>query len=269
MSDARQYDRPIAIAAGIYWVGFYEEASNFHCNPYLIIEGDQAVLIDGGSRPDFAVVMMKILQTGIRPEQIVSLIYQHPDPDLCGSMPNMIDLCTNQDLAIVSDPMNHMFINYYIGKREHHLLKPIAAAGYTLTLNGRTLHFYKTPFAHSSGSFVTYDEKTRTLFSSDLFGSFSPQWELFMEFADECPACSDYEHCVNHREYCPLKDIESFHRRIMPCGKALAFAMGVIKDLDIQVLASQHGSVFTRKQDIDFLIRKLGSLEGVGIDGVL
>ncbi|MBI4633459.1 MAG: MBL fold metallo-hydrolase [Deltaproteobacteria bacterium] len=269
MNDARQYDRPIAIADGIYWVGFYEEDSNFHCNPYLIIEGDEAVLIDGGSRPDFAVVMMKILQTGIRPEQIVALIYQHPDPDLCGSMPNMIDLCANRELSIVSDPMNHIFINYYIGKHRHHLLKSISAAEYTLTVNGRTLQFYKTPFVHSSGSFVTYDPKTKTLFSSDLFGSFSREWELFVQFAGECPACTDYEHCVNNRKYCPLSDIESFHRTIMPCGKALAFAMGIIKALDVQILAPQHGSVFTQKRDIDFLIKKLESLDGVGIDGVL
>ena len=46
------YDRPIEIADNIYWVGFHEKISNFHCNPYLIVEGDRAVLIDAGSRPD-------------------------------------------------------------------------------------------------------------------------------------------------------------------------------------------------------------------------
>jgi hypothetical protein len=43
------------------------------------------LVIDGGSRPDFATVMIKIMQTGIAPKQIQALVYQHYDPDLCGS----------------------------------------------------------------------------------------------------------------------------------------------------------------------------------------
>ncbi|MDI6726606.1 MAG: MBL fold metallo-hydrolase [Smithellaceae bacterium] len=107
------YDRPIEIADNIFWVGFHEQISNFHCNPYLVIEEDQAVLIDAGSRPDFPVVMMKILQAGILPEQIVALIYHHVDPDLCGSLSNMIDICSNPQLQVLSEPRNNTFISYY------------------------------------------------------------------------------------------------------------------------------------------------------------
>ena len=66
------YDRDIEIADGIYWIGFYDPQSGLHCNPYLVIDNDEAV-------------MMKILQTGIAAHQIQALIYQHYDPDLCGS----------------------------------------------------------------------------------------------------------------------------------------------------------------------------------------
>jgi len=69
------YDEPIEIAEGIYWVGFVDREANLHCNPYLIIEGDEAVLIDAGSRDDFSTVMMKVLKTGIDPNQICRLIY--------------------------------------------------------------------------------------------------------------------------------------------------------------------------------------------------
>ena len=62
------YENPVEIAEEIYWVGFYDAQSGLHCNPYLIIDNDEAIVIDGGSRPDFATVMMKILQTGLRSE---------------------------------------------------------------------------------------------------------------------------------------------------------------------------------------------------------
>ncbi len=268
MNNQNAYDRPIEIAENIYWVGFDEKTSNFHCNPYLVVEGDQAVLIDAGSRPDFPLVMLKILQTGISPEQIVALIYQHPDPDLCGSMANMADICTNPELRILSDPANNMFLSYYIERGRRGLLKSINEYGFSFTFGGRSLSFFKTPYAHSTGSFVTYDAKTKTLFTSDLFGSNSRQWDLFHELSENCYVCSDYGQCPNHRDYCPLPDILEFHKTVIPSEKALHHAMDVIGKLDIRVLAPQHGSVLTRKKDIDFLIERLRTLKGVGIDGV-
>lgn len=263
------YDRPIRIAENIYWVGFHELKSNFHCNPYLIIEEDEAVLIDAGSRPDFAVVMMKILQTGIAPEQIETLIYQHFDPDLCGSMSNMVDICNNPDIKILSDPENNIFISYYIEREKLHLLRSIDEYNLSYAFGGRELLFIKTPYSHCPGSFVTYDTRTKTLFSSDLFGSMSSQWELFIRLSDDCYVCKDYDHCINQRKYCPIKDILKFHTSVMPSEQALRHAMDVIGTLDIEMIAPQHGSIFANKKDIYFLIEKLRSLKGVGIDGIL
>jgi flavorubredoxin len=264
----KSYDHPIEIADRIYWVGFDDQISNFHCNPYLVVEGDQAVLIDAGSRPDFAVVMMKILQTGISPEQITALVYHHPDPDLCGSMSNVVDICANSELKILSESDNNIFLSYYIERGSHNLIKSLGEYGHSFNFRGRTLKFLKTPYAHSSGSFVTYDERTKTLFTSDLFGCVSNPWDLFIKLETECHACRDYGHCVLRMEYCPVKDILEFHKKMIPSGKALKYAMDVIRSLDVQMIAPQHGSVFTEKKDIDFLIKCLCSLRGVGIDGI-
>ena len=51
-TNAQNYESSVEIAEGIYWVGFYDAQSGLHCNPYLIIDHDEAVVIDGGSRPD-------------------------------------------------------------------------------------------------------------------------------------------------------------------------------------------------------------------------
>jgi len=73
--NSLDYEKAIPVADNIYWVGFYDELSGLHCNPYLIIDGEEAVVIDGGSRPDFPTVMMKILQTGIHPSSIIAMTY--------------------------------------------------------------------------------------------------------------------------------------------------------------------------------------------------
>jgi len=266
LNDQKGYDRPIEIAEKIYWVGFHERRSNLRCNPYLMVEGDQAVLIDAGSRPDFALVMMKILQIGITPEQIAALIYHHYDPDLCGSLSNMVDICENPKLIVLSEPNNNVFLSYYIERKKRALLQSIDDRGLVFNFGERTVRFFKTPYAHNPGSFVTYDAKTKTLFSSDLFGSLSQQWELFVALEDDCYVCEDYDRCIKQKKYCPLPDIFEFHKRIMPSEKALRYAMGVIKNLDIDIIAPQHGSIFNKKKDIDFLIEKLSALKGVGID---
>jgi len=246
----QHYDRPVEIVESVFWVGFHDETTNFHCNPYLIMEGDQAVVIDAGSRPDFAVVMMKILQTGISPDKIKALIYQHIDPDLCGSLSNMVDICANPELKILSEPQNNIFLSYYIERETRTLLTSIDDYREGFPLGGRMLKFFKTPYAHDAGSFVTLDTKTKTLFTSDLFGSISRQWELFIELASDCHTCKDYQNCVNRKEYCPLPDILAFHQKVMPSEKALEHAMNVIGGLDIDRIAPQHGSVFSNQKDI-------------------
>lgn len=269
MNSHEKYDRPIQIGEGIFWVGFYEEKSNLHCNPYLIVEDDKAVLIDSGSRPDFAIVLRKILQAGVDPNQIVGLIYQHCDPDLCGSIPNMIDICENKNLKILSEINNNVFISYYIDREKHHLLDSIDNHNYIFTFNNRTLLFTKTPYSHSQGSFVTYDVKTKTLFTSDIFSSFSTKWDLFLKLDNDCITCADYSNCKNEKDYCPLPDILTFHRKLMPSEKSLRHTMSEIKNLDINMIAPQHGSILPNRRDVYFLIQKLEYLKGVGIDSIL
>ena len=128
MESYGKYDRPVKIADGVFWVGFRDKNSSIFCNPYLIVEDGQAVLIDSGSRGDFAIVMMRILQAGIDPSQIIALIYQHYDPDLCGSMPNFIDMCDNPDLKLFSEESNKLFLSHYIHKDTYHLLHSINLA---------------------------------------------------------------------------------------------------------------------------------------------
>jgi len=269
MDRLRKYDRPVQIAEGIFWVGSRDETEHLFCNPYLIVEDGQAVLIDSGSRADFAVVMMKILQAGIDPGQIVALIYQHYDPDLCGSMPNFIDMCDNPGLRLFSEKSNQPFLSYYVHRDRYGLLFSINDNDFNFTFNNRSLRFIPTPYAHNPGSFVTYDEKTRTLFTSDLFGSFSTEWDLFLELSEACYTCKDYTICPSHKTHCPLPDMLNFHRSVMPCEKALRHAIGKIKELDMDVVAPQHGSISNRKQDIRFLADTLESLTGVGIDAIV
>ena len=261
------YQRPVKIAEGIYWIGFYDKESGLHCNPYLIVEEGEAVVIDGGSRPDFPTVMMKVLQTGINPSSIKALMYQHYDPDLCGSIPDFEDIIDRDDLVIISEKTNNVFIRHYFVSSK---LLSIDDLDYSFKFaSGRELQFIKTPYAHSAGSFVTFDKKTGVLFTSDLFGSYALEWNLFLKLGKECKTCSDYYNCPEKRSYCPLPDIINFHKKIMPSEDIIKWAMEQIAKIPFTMIAPQHGSIIYRPEDIVLVCEKLVSLKGVGIDGIL
>lgn len=261
------YDRVIQIAEGTYWIGFCDIEAGLHCNPYLIIDGEEAVVIDGGSRPDFPTVMMKILQTGLNPSSIEALIYQHYDPDLCGSLSNFEDIIDREDLKIITDKENSMFIRHYgISSKLYSL--DMLTHQFTFS-SGRQLQFFNTPYAHSSGSFITLDTHTGVLFTSDLFGSYGKEWELFLKMEAECRDCTDYTQCRYGENYCPLPGIIKFHRQIMTSKHALRYAMETVAKLDFNLVAPQHGSIIPDLETIAIISEKLVALERVGIDRIM
>ncbi|MBF0164569.1 MAG: MBL fold metallo-hydrolase [Magnetococcales bacterium] len=268
-------DRPIRITDHIYWVGYYDSASRMSCNPYLIVDGDEAVVIDAGSRPDFSTVMRKILQVGVAPGRIQTLIYQHYDPDLCGSLPNLEEMIDRADLKIISKTENNYFIKHYGCKLE---LRCIDAMERKLTLDsGRTLHFIPTPYAHSAGSFMTWDESSRTLFTSDLFGGMCACGEgnqLFLHLPPACQACdrnvdNSQLPCDHMGKPCPMVGIEQFHRQVMPSCAALRHALTLVQAIEPEIVAPQHGTLLANPANIELVAKRLYALNDVGIDGVL
>lgn len=257
---------PVEIADGIYWVGYSDDNSGLHCNPYLIVEGNEAVLIDGGSRDDFSNVMLKILRTGLDPSQISRLIYQHYDPDLCGSLPQLESIINNEALRIISHVENNIFIHYYSPKTKKLDFRDLN--NHYDFATGRRLEFYATPFCHQLGSFVTYDIQTKTLFSSDLFGSFDHQWNLILELNADCRDCRGANTCPPGST-CYIKGIKKFHQRIMTSNLAASHTMNVIESLDIARIAPQHGSIISSREDMETIIRHLRSIKNVGIEFLL
>lgn len=261
------YSRPIQIADGVHWVGFHDVQSGLHCNPYFISDGEESVVIDGGSRPDFPSVMMKVLSTGIDPSSIAALIYQHFDPDLCGSISNFEDIIDRDDLRIISSKSNHMFIRHYAARSELFSLKDY---DYCFRFpSGRELRFIPTPYAHAEGSFVTFDVQTGVLFTSDLFGSYGVTWDLFLHLEPQCRECFDYYNCPAGKAYCPLPDILKFHQHIIPSVKALKYALEQMAQVPFSLIAPQHGSVIRGETAIETVWDRLTTLDAVGIDGIV
>lgn len=229
--------KPVEVAGGIYWVGFDDKESGLRCNPYLMLDGDEAVLFDPGSAPHYPQVLSKVTRL-IPFERISHIIVTHQDPDLCGAIPRFEELVygVGGSMRIVTSSRASVLIAHYGIRSKFY---NVDMEGWSLTLrSGRRLRFIFTPYLHFPGAFMTWDEKSGVLFSGDIFGAFSFDWSFYANetYGDAMAA---------------------FHENYMPSSDILRRAMEKLDGLDIKLIAPQHGSIIKEnpRRYIDILKR--------------
>lgn len=209
----------IEVMKGIYNLGDSNTHNGLDCNPYLLVDGKEAVLFDPGANQDFELVYNNIKEL-IDPKIIKYVVLHHQDPDMCQSVPKYEEL--GLDFKIVTTWRAMTLIQYYGLKSEYYLL---VENDFRITLDsGRVLELIPTPYLHFPGAFVTYDSKSKSLFSSDIFGAFSYNRT---PFADE-----------NY-----MDKMLTFHEHYMPSNSVLRPVMDKLLTYDIDRILPQHGSM--------------------------
>ena len=233
------YSKAIEIAPDIYWVGYVIPDDPFQCHVYVIKNGQESILIDPGSMITFPVVLEKI--TSILPlRDIKYIIMHHQDPDIVGCYSTLESIFPKGERYIVTHWRTEMLLKHYQWKTPFYL---VDKNDWKLKAGDRELEFVFTPYAHFAGAFCTYDKKSKILFSSDLFGGLTPDFQLFAKDPDE------------YFEYAKL-----FHMHYIPTKNILRYTINRISKKDISMIAPQHGSII-KKEFIKPLMDKLKELE--------
>jgi flavorubredoxin len=231
------YEDAVMITDDIYWVGFYDQGANLHCNPYLLIDEQDVILIDPGSIPYFPKIMRKVIDL-VDPEIITAVIISHQDPDVCGNLAVLEEVIDRPDTKIIAHTNTIRLIRHYGLKSQYYAADE---HGYRYTLkSGRVLQFLHTPYLHSPGAIMTYDVNSKSLFTSDVFGAISNNWSLFASMDD-------------------LEPMKLWHQAYMPSNSLLRGCMNRLEKMEIQRLLPQHGSVF-KADDITAAIEFLKHL---------
>jgi len=120
--------------------------------------------------------------------------------------------------------------------------------GTRITLGGDCeLLIIPAHFLHSPGNFQVYDPVSKILFSGDLGASLGQDY-FFVEDFD------------SHIRY-----MEGFHRRYMASGKVLKLWARMVRGLDIESIAPQHGAVFRGREMVKRFLDWVENLE-CGVD---
>lgn len=197
-------------------------------NEYLIIDNDDAILLDPGGNEIFPAVF-SALSTEFDPRKIRQVFASHQDPDVISSLSLWLEF--NPQMKCHISWLWTSFIPHFGGNKDTFV--PIPDGGMDIPVGNQRLQAIPAHYLHSSGNFHLYDPKAKILFSGDIGAALLPPSEdgLFVE---------DFERHIRHAE--------GFHRRWMGSEKAKRDWCSRVSQLDIQMLCPQHGAIYRGEQ---------------------
>ncbi|MGC9106279.1 MAG: MBL fold metallo-hydrolase [Thermoprotei archaeon] len=216
-------------------------------NQYLLMVGDKGMVLDPGGPLVFERVFEAVTKF-IDPNNLEYIFLSHEDPDIMSGMQLWLGYCPNAKV-LVSDLWDRFLPHVGIDMKMSNVVR-IPFQGMEIKLNGDTIKIIPAHYLHSPGNFHVYDPVSKVYFSGDLGAAILPKgkWYLIVE---------DFE---EHKKY-----MEAFHRVYLANKKALDVWLNLIKGLDIEIIAPQHGAVF-EGENVKKFLDWLRSLDRVGAD---
>ncbi len=192
-------------------------------NEYLIVHSGEAMLLDPGGSEIFPEVLGEISKV-IDLSKITNYLCSHQDPDIMSSLPLWMALTPSASVYVSwlwSKFISH-FGNSYVEQ-----FREIPDEGMTIKLGEQELVFVPAHYCHSSGNFNLYDPKAKILFSGDIGSALvGHNYPMVVEDFQE-----------------HIKYMEGFHRRWMPSNEAKNRWIRRVRNLDINMICPQHGSI--------------------------
>lgn len=204
----------------IYWLGTPEDTA-FRCNSYLVVDGNEAFIIDPGGHNNFAFIKNRVSQI-IDPANVGAMVLCHQDPDVAGSMCDWLTL--NPGMRVISSGRTNILLPHY-GNADYTFFN-IEEESSCFFATGRSLEFILSPFLHSPGAFATLDKTSGFLFSGDIWAAVDMDWHLVVE---------------DFRKH-EMK-LNLFHLDYMANNIAARGFAGKIQGLNISAILPQHGSI--------------------------
>ncbi len=222
----------------------FSEGLSVQANQHLVVHGDEAMILDPGGHKVYPKVMS---ETGsmLGDAKLRYLFLSHQDPDIVAACNGW--LMTTDAEAYISQLWQRFVPHFGLDRLVEDRLKTIPDEGMVLQLGGAPLSLIPAHFLHSAGNFQVYDPISKILYSGDLGASLGQAYAEVTDFAA-------------HLQY-----MEGFHRRYMTSRRAMAAWAAMVRDLDIETIAPQHGALFKGREMVAKFIDWCENLE-CGVD---
>ncbi|MBI5918670.1 MAG: MBL fold metallo-hydrolase [Nitrosomonadales bacterium] len=210
------------------------EEDGVRSNQYLVLHDGDGVLLDPGGFGVMPRVLAEMLRY-IGPQQLKGIVLSHQDPDIVGGISTWLDLT---DAPVYVSRIWLRFLPHY-GIRGMHRFVGVPDEGMVFEVApGFDLQLVPAHFLHSEGQINVYDPQSRILFSGDIGAAI-------------LPGDQNYAYVDDFQAHLPY--IEAFHRRYMCSNRAARIWVNMVRRLDVDMIAPQHGPVYRGQAVKDFL----------------
>lgn len=213
-------------------------------NQHIIIHGKEGMILDPGGHKAYSASLSETFSL-LNHSKLRYLFFSHQDPDIVAAMNGWL-MTTDADAYISKLWVRfvpHFGLDFLLGDRLH----PIGDQGMLMDLDGLDIMILPAHFLHSTGNFHVYDPVSKILYTGDLGASMGMDYIEVSDFDD-------------HIVY-----MEAFHKRYMASNRALYAWAQMVRQLDIEIIAPQHGALFRGKDMVNTFIDWVEHLE-CGID---
>jgi flavorubredoxin len=213
-------------------------------NQHIIVHGETGMILDPGGHKVYGRLLAETYSV-LGKAKLAYIFLSHQDPDIVAALNGW--LMTTDATAYVSKLwmrfIPHFGVDDFVAAR----LKPIPDEGMVFELDGARMVALPAHFLHSEGNFQLYDTAARILYSGDLGASLGMDYVEVKDFDAHIPY------------------MEGFHRRYMGSKRVMKAWADMVRPLDIDIIAPQHGAFFKGKAMVTKFIDWCADLE-CGVD---
>jgi len=213
-------------------------------NQHVIIDRKDAILLDPGGHKVYTTLLSQISRE-IPLRGLKHIFFSHQDPDVITAANGWL-MVTDANAYLPELWMRffpHFGIDNYVLKR----LEPIPDKGMNLEFNGKILKILPAHFLHSAGNFHLYDPSSKILYTGDVGASMGQDYFIVEDFESH------------------ISFMENFHKRYLAGNKALKIWLKMVRRLDVQIIAPQHGAIFPNRTLVEKFFNWLENLQ-CGLD---
>ncbi|MBN1878379.1 MAG: FprA family A-type flavoprotein [Anaerolineae bacterium] len=202
-------------------------------NQHLILHNGKAMLLDPGGHKVYSAALEE-LSTYVSPSALQYIFFSHQDPDIVAAANGWLMVTDAQAFLpqLWIRFITHFGVDDFLVDR----IEALPDQGRVIELAGSKLAILPAHFLHSAGNFQVYDPVSKILYSGDLGASLGQTYVTVENFDD-------------HIQY-----MEGFHRRYMSSNKALKLWATMVKPLEIEIIAPQHGAMIVGKENVQRFI---------------
>lgn len=213
-------------------------------NQHVIVHNKEGVVLDPGGHKIHTKLFSEL--SSIMPiSGLKRIFFSHQDPDIVAAANAWLMMTDAQAFlpSIWTGFVAHFGVDELAAKR----VDKIPDKGLSFEIGGALLKIIPAHYLHSSGNFQMYDPTAKILYTGDMGASPAAPYGIVEDFDA-------------HISY-----MEGFHKRYMPCTKALKMWVKMARTLDLDIIAPQHGAVFNTREMAQKFIDWVDTLE-VGAD---